>query len=143
MTSRLLLLSLLLALLGGCFSSTARTAEEAESLPETEPLAAVDHCVATSFAWENDATPREADRALLFANYPLFSPEYQLDLYGADIWVTVDEAFDARYRSRDALSGLEDVVFGRREGEETWRVLDDPDAVCPPLPEGTEWPTRS
>lgn len=110
--------------------------------PIAEPL--VDECLATAFAWYDEAAATEPapGRIRLFANYPLFSPHYQLELYGADVLVATDAELDARLGITDwGGRGIEDVVFGRAAGDDAWRVLTDPDAVCPPLPEGTEWPT--
>ena len=80
---------------------------------------------------------------MVFANYPLFSPDYQLELYGADLVVEIDEAYDARIgESEWGAEGLTDVVFGRAADASTWRVVEDPDAACPERPAGVEWPTR-
>jgi hypothetical protein len=135
MPSRHLLPALALLVCSGCFMSN-------EPDPAVEPL--VDECVATGFAWRDGSGGRDVEPGyvVLFANYPLFSPHYQLELYGADLLVEIDERYDARYGATDwGGEGIEDVVFGRDAGEESWRVLADPDASCPPRPDGVEWPT--
>lgn len=138
MTIRHLCPLLALVMGTGCFMSNEPDGVD----PAVAPLA--DECVATAFAWRDDSrTPDvEPGYALLFANYPLFSPSYQLELYGADLVVEIDERYDARFGTTDwGGEGIEDVVFGRMVGEESWRVLEDPDASCPPRPDGVEWPT--
>ena len=141
MTNRHLLPVLALLVCNGCFMSSEAGGDPAT--PTAAPL--VDECVATAFAWRDDASGTDAEPgyAVLFANYPLFSPGYQLELYGAELVVEIDERYDARLGTTDwGAEGIEDVVFGRRAGDETWRVLADPDASCPPRPDGVEWPTN-
>jgi hypothetical protein len=134
---------LLAALGAGCFASTTPPSDVTEPIAPIAPVL-VDECVATAFAWLSDdiAPAPPPGHVNLFANYPLFSPGYQLELYGAEVVVEVDAAYEARLGTTDwGAVGIEAVVFGRAATAEAWRVFPDPDAACPPLPPGTDWPS--
>lgn len=111
-----------------------------EDAGPTEP-ARVDVCMATDFAWLNpDARPASPGFVRLFANYPRESPDYVLDRFGEEIEVVVDAVLERRLgTAASGLEGIERVVFARDADETHWRIVEDPDAVCPPLPEGDTW----
>lgn len=139
-------------MLTACFASSGTEVDEGagwlideciatpwtNTLDASEPFCADPSCVGNE---NNPAlrTPPPEGLVRVFFNYPMRSPEYDLYDYGQYGLVRDDASMRAR------LDGdfLPDAVFGRAAGDDPWRpwqLLDDPDAMCPPMTSGEEWP---